>query len=72
MLKVLGVTLGLTAALLASGLVAAQDRTDGPPVDMPGVITKGSGDTASAGSRLRAKATSPTPPARSNRVRPTS
>ena len=49
MLKILGVTLGLTAALLASGLVAAQDRTDGPPVDMPGVITKGSGDTSIGG-----------------------
>ena len=35
--------------VLAAGVASAQDRTDGPPVAAPGVITKGSGDTSIGG-----------------------
>lgn len=36
-------------ALLAGSPLSAQERTDGPPVPAPGVITKGSGDTSIGG-----------------------
>jgi uncharacterized Zn-binding protein involved in type VI secretion len=46
-LHVMMAAAGLTG--LAAGLASAQERTDGPPVAAPGVITKGSGDTSIGG-----------------------
>jgi uncharacterized Zn-binding protein involved in type VI secretion len=37
------------AALVATGSVSAQERQDAPTAQMPGVITKGSGDTSIGG-----------------------
>jgi uncharacterized Zn-binding protein involved in type VI secretion len=42
-------TAAMTCIVFAAGVASAQDRTDGPPVAAPGVITKGSGDTSIGG-----------------------
>ena len=42
-------TAAVGCIVFAAGAVPAQERTDGPPVAAPGVITKGSGDTSIGG-----------------------
>jgi len=39
----------VAAALVAAGPVSAEERHDAPTAQMPGVITKGSGDTSIGG-----------------------
>jgi len=39
----------VAAALVATGPVSAEERQDAPTAQMPGVITKGSGDTSIGG-----------------------
>lgn len=44
-----GAVAAMSLLLLASGSGSAQDTKDSPPAAMPGVITKGSGDTSIGG-----------------------